>query len=109
MKNFALFAQDDWKVTPKLTVNLGLAGNTKAALPTASMRSAISIRRQKHSQRVTLTGGLAFPGVNGLPRGHRMLSMTNFQPRLGFAWQLQPKTVIRGGFSMSYPAHDWYR
>jgi hypothetical protein len=28
--------------------------------------------------------------------------MTNFQPRFGFAWQLQPRTVIRGGYSISY-------
>ncbi len=103
VKNFALFAQDDWRLTPKLTLNLGLRWEYEGGITDRygaisnfdpSVRSTIN--------GLNLTGGLAFPGVDGLSRGHRDAEFTNFQPRLGFAWQLIPKTVIRGGYSITY-------
>lgn len=103
VKNFALFAQDDWKLTPKLTVNLGLRWEYEGGI--TDRYGAISnfdpnVRSTING--LNLTGGLAYPGVGGLSRGHRDAEFTNFQPRLGFAWQLIPKTVIRGGYSITY-------
>lgn len=103
VKNFALYAQDDWKMTPNLTVNLGLRWEYEGGI--TDRFNAISNFDPDVISTVnglTLRGGLVFPGVNGLSRGHRDAELTNFQPRFGFAWQLIPKTVIRGGYAISY-------
>jgi outer membrane receptor protein involved in Fe transport len=103
VKNFAIFAQDEWKLTPKLTLNLGLRWEIENGITDRfghisnfdpEVRSSIN--------NLTLRGGLAFPGVNGLSRGHRDVEKTNYQPRVGFAWQFVPKTVLRGGYSITY-------
>ncbi len=103
VKNFGLYAQDDWKITPKLTVNLGLRWEYEGGI--TDRFGAISnfdpfVKSTING--LNLTGGLAFPGVGGLSRGHRDAEYTNFQPRLGFAWQVIPRTVIRGGYSITY-------
>jgi hypothetical protein len=103
VKNFALYAQDDWKVTPKLTLNLGLRWEVEPGI--TDRYGAISNFDRSTTYTINgvrMTGGLAFPGVGGLSRGHRDAEYTNFQPRLGFAWQAIPKTVIRGGYGITY-------
>jgi hypothetical protein len=46
-----------------------------------------------------LTGGVVFVGVNGNPRSQYNWDRNNWAPRLGFAYQMSSKTVIRGGYS----------
>lgn len=55
-----------------------------------------------------IIGGLMFPGKGGQPRRLYDTDWSNIQPRLGFAWSVQPKTVVRGGFGIYYrsPAQD---
>lgn len=103
VKNFALFAQDDWKITPKLTLNLGLRWEVEGGI--TDRHGAISNfdpNVLSTVNGVNLRGGLAFPGVGGLKRGHRDAEYTNFQPRLGMAWQFLPRTVIRAGYGITY-------
>lgn len=103
VKNYALFVQDDWKVTPRLTVNLGMRWEYEGGI--TDRFNAISNFDPAVTTSINglnLRGGLSFPGVGGLSRGHRDAEYTNFQPRFGFAWQLLPKTVVRGGYSISY-------
>ncbi|MBM3784884.1 MAG: hypothetical protein FJW30_11025 [Acidobacteria bacterium] len=103
VKNFGLYAQDDWKLTPKLTLNLGLRWEYEGGI--TDRYGAISNfdpNVQSTVRGQTLTGGLRFPGVGGLSRGHRDAELTNFQPRIGFAWQLLTKTVMRGGYGIVY-------
>jgi len=49
-------------------------------------------------------GGLTFAGVGGQPRGLYASDPNNIAPRVGFAYSLNSKTVIRGGFGMYYGA-----
>ena len=79
----AYFVQDDWKLSPHLTVNLG-ARYDYEALP-APYASA--------------TAGTAAPQENNHPS-----DKNNFAPRVGFAWDPYGlgKTVVRGGFGMYY-------
>ena len=103
VKNFALFAQDDWKLTPRLTVNLGLRWEYEGGVTDRfNAISNFDPTVKTSINGLNLTGGLVYPGTNGLSRGHRDAEYTNFQPRFGFAFQLQPKTVLRGGYSISY-------
>jgi hypothetical protein len=103
VKNFAVFLQDDWKMTPRLTVNLGLRWEYEGGVTDRfNAISNFDPNIKTTINGLNLVGGLVYAGVNGLSRGHRDAEYTNFQPRLGFAWQLQPKTVLRGGYSISY-------
>ncbi|MEK7406186.1 MAG: hypothetical protein AAB225_13860 [Acidobacteriota bacterium] len=47
-------------------------------------------------------GGLTFAGVNGKPRGLWNTDTNNFVPRIGLAYAINPKTVIRSGFGIFY-------
>lgn len=103
VKNFGLFVQDDWKVTPTLTLNLGLRWEYEGGITDRfDAISNFDPDVQTQINGLTLKGGLAYPGVNGLSRGHRDAEFTNFQPRIGLAWQFLPGTVFRGGYGISY-------
>ncbi len=118
----APFIQDDWKVRPNLLVSFGLrweyegptterfnratrgydfttpspyeatakanyAANPVAALPASQFRAI---------------GGLLYAGVNGVPTQIYEPDNKVFAPRLGLAWTVTPKTVIRAGYGMFY-------
>jgi hypothetical protein len=102
-KDEAIYAQDDWKITPKFTANLGLRWEYEGGI-TDRFNKISNFDPQAVStiNGLTLHGGLAFPGVNGLPRGHRDAEWTDFQPRVAFSWQVIPKTVIRSGYGITY-------
>lgn len=102
-KYFGTFIQDDWKVTPKLTLNLGLRWEFQGAL--TDRFNAISNFDPGIATSLgglNLRGGLVYPGTDGLSRGHRDNWFRDFGPRFGFAYQFLPRTVIRGGFGVFY-------
>ncbi len=89
------FAQDDWKVTPKLTLNLGLRYDF--ATPQYSGKNQLANFNPAGS------GSLVFAQSGSL--GNRSLvrvNDTNFAPRVGFAYSPTQKTVVRGGYGMYY-------
>ncbi|HMF74242.1 MAG TPA: carboxypeptidase regulatory-like domain-containing protein [Bryobacteraceae bacterium] len=101
--SYGVYFQDDWKVSPKLTLNLGLRYDFNA--PWSEKYNRINNWNGNStvvSQGVSFTGGLEFPGVNGLPTGQFQNNRTNFAPRFGFAYSPDSKTVVRGGFGMFY-------
>ncbi len=102
--SYGFYFQDDWKVSPKLTLNLGLRYDFNA--PWLEKYNRINSWNGTSTNTapngVALTGGLEFPGVNGLPRGQYQNNRTNFAPRFGFAYASDKKTVIRGGFGIFY-------
>jgi hypothetical protein len=104
---YAPFVQDDWKVTPKLTLNLGVRwdftgpiterrNELNDAFDTTSINPINSITSLPNGQ--PILGGMTFAGVNGNPRSPYPMVKTNIQPRVGFAYSLDSKTVLRGGF-----------
>lgn len=110
---FAPFVQDDWKVTLKLTVNLGarwdLQGPPSEAnnkmlgdLNTTALNPVTSELTTPLPNGAALVGGLTFAGVNGEPRTLFNWGFANIQPRLGFAYALDNKTVIRGGIGNTF-------
>ncbi|MEN6535888.1 MAG: TonB-dependent receptor [Bryobacteraceae bacterium] len=99
----AAFLQDDWKVTPNLTLNLGLRWEYEGPLTDRyNALTNFDPTVQTVTNGVTLRGGAIFPGTNGLPRGLWDKSFNDFGPRAGFAWQVLPKTSLRGGFGLFY-------
>jgi hypothetical protein len=101
----ALFFQDDWKVSRKLTVNLGLRWD-KEDSPTDRFNAFSNfdpaIASPLKVPGLNLVGGLSYPGTNGRDRALLATSNKNFQPRLGFAYQLDAKTVLRGAYGISF-------
>lgn len=98
-----LFAQDDWKVSPRLTLNLGVRWEYEA--PTTDQNDAVANFDPTATTTlngVSLTGGLVYPGTNGLSRGTREPEWGNIAPRAGFAYQLRDSTVVRGSYGLFY-------
>ena len=92
------FAQDDWKVLPKLTLNLGLRYDfATPALEGKNQQANFDPAANAGA------GGLVFAKSGSLKdRGLVSPNYKNFGPRLGFAYSLDPKTVIRGGYGYYY-------
>jgi len=89
------FAQDDWKITPKFTLNLGLRYDF--ATPPYSGDNKLANFNPAGS------GSLEFATSGSL--GDRTLvkvNTHNFAPRVGFAYSLDQNTVIRGGYGLFY-------
>ena len=91
----SLFGQDDWKVSRRFTLNLGIRYeyNSPPVDPTDRM-SAFNLA----------TGLITQVGTNGVSRSGVRPDRNNFAPRVGFAYSPAPKTVIRGGYGIYYDA-----
>lgn len=128
----AVYFQDDWRVTPKFTLNLGLRydyerpvterfnkvdarfdpnyvqqGITNVAQPNyaaivgqaAGSNAGLSLLQQCRSNASTFVakGALLYAGVNGTPRPVLNAIKNDWQPRLGFAYQINKDMAVRGG------------
>ena len=100
-----LYVQDDFKVTSKLTLNLGLRYEYEAPW-TDRFNQLTNLNFQAvpplTAPSLNLHGALSFVGVNGNPREQWNPQRDNFAPRLGFAYSPDQKTVIRGGAGLFY-------
>ena len=117
----ALWIQDDYKITRKLTLNLGLRWDMNIA-PTerynrenrdffADVVNPISNRVDKTKfPGFQVKGGIGFAGVNGLSRSPFNSDFKTLQPRIGGAYQINSKTVMRAGWGIFFvsPASRGY-
>ncbi|MCX6631596.1 MAG: TonB-dependent receptor [Candidatus Solibacter sp.] len=119
---WAGFVQDNWKLTRKLTVTLGLRYEYEGALrerynrsvrgfdSTATLPFAAQVKAnyalnptpEIPAAQFQVQGGLTFAGLNGQPRNLYEPDTNNFMPRLGFSYSLGPKTVVRGGYGVYF-------
>lgn len=112
---YAPFFQDDWKATNKLTFNLGLRWDIQFA-PTESRNKIVGafdtttvnpvndavVAAGNLPAGITLMGGMTYAGVNGQSRALYNTNRFLVQPRFGFNYALNNKTVMRGGFGTTY-------
>jgi hypothetical protein len=93
---FYTYVQDNWVVTPKLTVNLGLRWEFYP--PAVSSHPSGGFSNYDFT-----TNSLVIAGVGGNPQNLGMrVNKKDFSPRIGMAYRLNDKTVFRGGFGISY-------
>lgn len=97
---FAMFFQDDWKIGRNITLNLGLRWDYEGPIYERYNRQVASFDTNAASplaNRVpNLKGGLTYADANNRLAFNRDLN--NIQPRVGVAWQVRPKWVVRGGY-----------
>ncbi|HEV2400034.1 MAG TPA: TonB-dependent receptor [Candidatus Sulfotelmatobacter sp.] len=98
-KQYAVFAQDEWKVSPRVTLTYGL--RYEYTTPETDTHG-YSFSIVPGHQSVKFPGaplGFLVPGDPGAPRGWYYPDHTNFSPRIGIAWDPfgDGKTSIRGG------------
>ena len=107
-KYFGGYFQDDYKVTANLTLNLGIRYDYET--PRTERHDQLANFDYNSASKLPngapLRGGLLFPGVNGLDRGHWNKQGKNFAPRIGFAYNVTHSTVVRGGYGMFY-SNSW--
>ncbi len=98
------YFQDDWRVLPRLTLNLGIRYDYNTPWTERFNRfnywNPTATSPLQVSGLGPLVGGLAFPGVNGASRYQFNPDRKNFAPRFGFAYSLSQSTDIRGGFGL---------
>jgi len=106
-KYFAIYSQNDWRATSKLTINLGLRWEVQPG-PTERFNRMSSWDFTEQNAFGSL-GAIAFPGVDGYSRNLWDTTYDNYGPRVGAAYQWNDKTVFRGGFGISYlPTNTGY-
>ncbi len=104
-KYFAGYIQDDWRVSPNLTVNLGLRWETQLPPVFVDDRMSDFSPTTPNPGAGNRLGALIFAGSGTGRTGSRDLADSYygaFGPRFGFAYSLNQKTVIRGGFGLTY-------
>jgi hypothetical protein len=100
------YFQDDWKVRPDLTLNLGLRWDYLP--PYLEAQDRWSFFNPTITNPITNTPGvLQFAGSRGAAiscqcRTPVKTYWKNWDPRLGLAWSVNPKTVLRAGFAIMY-------
>ncbi|MFN7935932.1 MAG: carboxypeptidase-like regulatory domain-containing protein [Bryobacteraceae bacterium] len=114
---YAVFFQDDWRLTSKLSLNLGLRAeyeigprerfnraigyfNPTLSLPISDAARAAYGRNpvpELAASNFAVNGGSVYPGVGGAPRS-LVQSELMWLPRVGVAYLLRPKTVLRAGW-----------
>jgi len=126
-----LYFQDDWRITHRLTVNLGLRYDVQVGLRErynelprgfcetcvnpittdgiyqANVNNAANVAAWKAagvntSAMAQVLGTIAPAGVNGAPRKAYNTDWSNVAPRVGFAFAVNPNTVVRGGWGFMY-------
>jgi outer membrane receptor protein involved in Fe transport len=121
-KFFGFYAQDDWRVARRLTLNVGLRWEYETALTERFNRSTrqfdyttpspISAQAQAQYAASPIPqiapgdfktlGGLTFAGVGGNPRGVYPSYTGAWMPRFGFAYQVRPNLAVRGGYGVYF-------
>ena len=104
---WAPYVNDDWKVTSKLTLNIGLRWDLTIPEYERYNRANYfnpTIPNPLGAQigLANLHGGLVFYGVDGTPRRTSTTEWKDFAPRLGFAYQWNQKTVIRAAYGIFF-------
>ena len=122
---FGVFVQDNWKVSRKLTLTLGLRWELETPTHERYNRStrgfdfstvnpiqaaAVAKYAQNPIPEVPVSafqtlGGLQFAGVNGMSTGLWNIDPNNFMPRVGLAYQFRTKTVLRAGYGIFYESN----
>ena len=110
-KAWDLYAQDDWKITQRLTLSLGL--RYEPFYPLYDAANQLSVFRPGKQSTIfpSAPNGLLFGGDPGVPQGGVDPGYNHLAPRAGFAWQPggNSKTSVRGAYGIFYETPNYYQ
>lgn len=98
--NLFLFGQDTWRPSPNLTLNFGVRWEYYS--PAKAPRTGGAANYDPSTGRLLIAGIGSVSNTANVRPYHR-----NFAPRFGFAYRLPGKTVVRGGYGISYTIHPF--
>ena len=121
---YAVYAQDNWRPTPTLTLNLGirweyfspyeesdgrqanliLAGGNGNSGTYYIPQKGCAVPRSASFNALMASDNIQIHCVSGL--NVNQAQKDNFAPRLGFAYRFLPRVVLRGGYGIAYGAYD---
>ncbi len=110
---YAPWIQDDWQISDRLTLNLGLRWDLNSPVfevddrvnygfDTETINPVSGRIDQTRFPGYQVRGGLGFAGVNGNPTYPYQFDRNNIQPRVGFAYFLNERTIMRGGYGRMF-------
>jgi len=100
----AVFAQDDFRIHPRLTLNLGLRWDIQTPPTDAQDKESTYVAGVQSTVRPTAPLGILFPGDAGFTRGIVSVPWNHISPRFGLAWDPfgDGKTAVRAGAGVFY-------
>ncbi len=111
---YGAYFQDDWRVSPRLSVNYGVRLEHENGLQEVDNRQTVgfdqtvvsplnnSVPKTGLLAGRTINGGLIFAGVDGAPTEQGDPAAIKIAPRGGFSYSLNQATVVRGGYGLFY-------
>ncbi len=99
-RNYMAYALDDWKVTPRLTINLGLRYELQS--PWFEKTNQMNTLMLEPGSQFNTIRKAGYCGDSWSCRSLVDTETKNFGPRIGLAYQLGKRTVLRGGFGIFY-------
>lgn len=102
--NYGAFVQDDWRIVPQLTLNLGLRYDVQTPPTDTQRRIAVFEPGVQSQVSPAAMLGQLFPGDPGVPAGGVDTNYNHISPRLGFAYSLfnSGRTVLHGGAGLFF-------
>jgi hypothetical protein len=102
--HYAAFLQDNYRITPRFTANLGVRYDIDTPPVDAHNRTASFNPGQQSTVNPTAPTGMTFPGDKGVTRGIIGVPLYHVSPRIGFAWDPfgDGKTAVRAGAGIFY-------
>lgn len=109
---YAGYVQDDFRINSSLTINAGLRYEFEQGLQEKNDAFTVGFDRDRPwpfqiPGGPLLNGGLQYAGVDGYPTHQSDPSKRKFAPRVGFAWSIDPKTVVRGGYGLFWAPYQY--
>jgi hypothetical protein len=101
---FSAYVQDDYRLHPRVTLNLGVRYDVQMPLTDPLNRKLTFVPGARSQVAPNAPEGVLFPGDPGVGRGIVKTDMNNVAPRLGFAWDVlgDGRTSVRSAFGIFY-------